>query len=875
MIYSAIDDRMDSRRRDRREARMKQDMEEYRKKRPRIQEQFADAKRQLGELKDEDWASIPESLDFSRRNKLMDKGRGDRFAPVPDAMLMASAGAANPATSGMLDSREQKLGGLSTPISGLSTPLSGLSTPLSGLATPLGGMTDYTSLRKARDQMLSLKLDRMADSVSGQTVVDPKGYLTDLNSLNLNLNRLGAAADVSDIKKARALLKSVTTTNPKHAPGWIAAARLERETGRISQARALIAKGCEMCPKSDDVWIEAATLNVPKNARVILAKAVEQVPTSVKLWMTAVQYEEDVEAKKAVLRRALELIPNSVRLWKAAIELETPEDARVLLSRAVELVPQSVEMWLALARLETYENAKIVLNRAGKAIPTEPAIWITAAKLEEANGNTHNVELIVNRAVKALAAHQVVIKRESWLKEAMDAEKSQALATCQAIIKSTLGQEVDEQDRKATFLHDAEELTEKGAIHCARAVYNQLLALYPGKKSIWLKAAQLEKTHGSLESLEQVLKRAVQFCPQAEVLWLMAAKEKWLAGDVDGARAVLNAAFAANPDSEDVWLAAVKLESDNNQHDHAKILLAKARERASTVRVWLKSAMLERVLGERDKERSLLEEGLKKFPQASKLWIMLAQHHADASRFDDARQTFKSAVKVCPGSVELWLCYAALEVAQGNLSKARAVLDSARLKIPKNARLWLASVRVERKANQTALAAQLLAKALQECPNAGMIWAHAIGTDARPLRRGRSYQALQRCSEDAHVFAAVAKLFWLDRKAKKARSWFQRAVTVDPDLGDAWAFFYKFEVEQGTPDTQKAVIKRCVEADPHHGEWWVLTAKKHQKSTPKTEDVLKEIVAQLKEPFDEPSQLPTGGLRDPPPPSVAVPTASA
>ncbi len=27
---------------------------------------------------------------------------------------------------------------------------------------------------------MGLKLDRMADSVSGQTVVDPKGYLTDL-----------------------------------------------------------------------------------------------------------------------------------------------------------------------------------------------------------------------------------------------------------------------------------------------------------------------------------------------------------------------------------------------------------------------------------------------------------------------------------------------------------------------------------------------------------------------------------------------------------------------------------------------------------------------------------------------------------------------
>ena len=70
--------------------------------------------------------------------------------------------------------------------------------------------------------MIKLKLDTMADSVSGQTVVDPKGYLTDLKSVKITSD-----AEISDIKKARLLLKSVIQTNQKHAPGWIAAARLE------------------------------------------------------------------------------------------------------------------------------------------------------------------------------------------------------------------------------------------------------------------------------------------------------------------------------------------------------------------------------------------------------------------------------------------------------------------------------------------------------------------------------------------------------------------------------------------------------------------------------------------------------------------------
>lgn len=65
-----------------------------------------------------------------------------------------------------------------------------------------------------------------------------------------------------DIKRARALLDSVIKTNPKHAPGWIAAAALEVHANKMVTARKLIAKGCEMCPKSEDVWLQAAELNV-------------------------------------------------------------------------------------------------------------------------------------------------------------------------------------------------------------------------------------------------------------------------------------------------------------------------------------------------------------------------------------------------------------------------------------------------------------------------------------------------------------------------------------------------------------------------------------------------------------------------------------
>jgi len=75
---------------------------------------------------------------------------------------------------------------------------------------------------------------------------------------------------ISDVKKARLLLKSVRETNPKHPPAWIASARLEEVTGKLQAARNLIMMGCEECPKSEDIWLEAARLMVSIIVRLIV-----------------------------------------------------------------------------------------------------------------------------------------------------------------------------------------------------------------------------------------------------------------------------------------------------------------------------------------------------------------------------------------------------------------------------------------------------------------------------------------------------------------------------------------------------------------------------------------------------------------------------
>jgi pre-mRNA-processing factor 6 len=179
------------------------------------------------------------------------------------------------------------------------------------------------------------------------------------------------------------------------------------------------------------------------------------------------------------------------------------------------------------------------------------------------------------------------------------------------------------------------------------------------------------------------------------------------------------------------------------------------------------------------------------------------------------------------------------------LRKSRAVLTMARKKNPATPELWLAAVRAELRHRNKKEADALLAKALQECPTSGILWAAAIEMVPRPQRKAKSSDAIKRCDHDPHVIAAVAKLFWHDRKFDKARSWLNRAVTLAPDIGDFWALYYKFELQHGNADTHKDVVQRCVASEPKHGERWQAIAKAVENSHLSIEALLKKAVVAL------------------------------
>jgi pre-mRNA-processing factor 6 len=141
----------------------------------------------------------------------------------------------------------------------------------------------------------------------------------------------------------------------------------------------------------------------------------------------------------------------------------------------------------------------------------------------------------------------------------------------------------------------------------------------------------------------------------------------------------------------------------------------------------------------------------------------------------------------------------------------------------------------------------------------------AIWAEPRPTRKSRSADALRKAADDPLIICTVARLFWAERKIEKARQWFERAVKVNPDLGDVWGWWLKFEQQHGTAvcgsfvlcnqygrsftfyaqEYQAEVVRRCVAAEPHHGRIWQSIAKDMQNIGKSTKEVLDLVAAAL------------------------------
>ena len=258
----------------------------------------------------------------------------------------------------------------------------------------------------------------------------------------------------------------------------------------------------------------------------------------------------------------------------------------------------------------------------------------------------------------------------------------------------------------------------------------------------------------------------------------------------------------------------------------------------------MKSAVFERQQGQTDTALETLKTALQKFPKFAKLYMIQGQIHQDKKHYMAARASYAAGMKACPKVPTLWILASRLEEADGKSIKARALLEKARLVNPANEELWAESVRVEERSSGPGQAKAMLSRALQDCPASGVLWSMALWAEPRASRKTKSVDALRKTKDNPLVVCTVARILWADRVIERAREWFNRATATDPDMGDVWGWWLKFERQHGTEEQREAVRIKCVAADPHHSPVWQSVAK-DMRQVRSTREILETVADQL------------------------------
>lgn len=745
-IYAEIDEKMGERRRSRRD---KFEDDEERKKeslRPKTQLIFADLKRDLSRVSEAEWAAIPEVGDF-RIKRLKRSGAienpKERFLPVPDSVHTSLMNK----TSGTIQETEEEQGE--------------------------DGSSDFTKIGEARGKLLRMHLDQVSKS---NTV---EGGHSDLYAVEGQIDypeqteQTAIASDeklaeIGDLKRARQLFASIIKTNKKNASGWISAARLEVQAGNMKQARALILRGTEECPKSEEIWREAVKLN--EGDRETLARALRSVPESISLWLLAAEKETETTVKRKIIRSALERNASSSRLWMALVELEeSEEDARLLLTRAVECASEAVELWVALARLqESTTQARQVLNRARQACPKSFTIWINAARLEESNDtDAGEIRKLLTRGATELSAQGIELSLKDWRREAEECERGGDVICAAELTK--IGVELAQSIEDSQMIKEVLGYCRQShLLVCARSALEAILEKNPNCKEAAMLLIEKLKCDDVLDygALKRVYEASLGM--ESVHLWISYARDFR-----SESRDILTRAARSLPNESDqvqIWREAIKLEMPNFRSDPGLLEEFYAnlpKDRSSELMIEVMRAY--RVLGMQSRASDIARQCVEVYPKVAEFWIHLSVEEGDNQRsisilkrgLEHDVMSVKLVLKLAEIDEDFNSVQVALEKTRMAIQKSKIVVDGydqvllalCLLHCPSSLPNPLFPSKLTpfpaiRSRNPNALNLQtvklLLNQSLKEMPRSAGLWCLAVWMEPRQLRRSKVTEALKR-----------------------------------------------------------------------------------------------------------------------------------
>ena len=855
--YIYFDNYMSERRKSIKEKQNFEKLKQKRTERPTIRQTFSDLRTELKKLNADDWEKIPEIKDFTTKKRKI-----ERYTPLSDSQIISS------------------LNDNITPLNLSSTTTT--TKDIKPSSSSLTNKEQIENLSKAKNSILSVIFDKMSSNVSGQTSVNPSGYITEMSTVNSILGINQIEGDINDIKKVRLLLKSSITANPNSALAWIASARVEEIDSKKEQARELILKATSHITNNEDLWLEAARLHNtnPQKTKDILNKGLSFLPKSEKMWLALVKTENDINNKKSLLMKALQSISSSEKLWKMLIELESENEsnAKEILYKATQCVPYSINMWLALAKLEDYKQAKKVLNKALKQNPNSPDIWIHGAMLEEANASGNDkINHIITKSIDKLENDNVLISNEEWFDLAIKAEQNQCPLTAQAIAKCVIVKQMNKVNTniKQTFLPFADKAINEGCIETVKSIYLTLTTVIKGNDNIdiWQKyfdiMLKFKTTDKGMNDVYTIAINQTESDEQKETLWLLYCKEIMKYNNNNNKEAINIMTTAYNTlKREKLLIKLIKLLIKDNQLHEAYTLINNAIQTNNTsVKLHKQRIIINCIQHNITTAIELITQAITLFPNHYQLYIMhincIINQHKDNITSDIIKECIdiiKNAIKRVPTVSELYIELAKLLMYPiMNLpSQARAMLEKGlNIKQATHPDLLLVSlINLEIKLNNINAARFALSKGIIKYPQSGVLWAIAIALERKSNQHAKALDALTKCPDDPVIMTSIANLYFVDNDEMNAKKWYDSVIRECKEYGDAWMFYYKMIKESriisgndvsgdNKEDMLKELKVKVNEAQPNKGILWKKIRKLSWENYYKRYDELLDIAVNI------------------------------
>lgn len=773
-----------------------------------IPQQFADLKRSLATVTDEEWLNLPDAGDITKKHKrerLQDQMNRKEYA-APDTLMSSNV--------------------------------------------------NLSKLTEEREKLLARQLDANMlnglerDETAARTNVG--AYLTELEKSTVT--NLETAGQLEDLKRMRAILASYRKSDPTRPEGWIASARLEEKAHKFRTARNIIEDACRQCPRSDEIWLERTRLNSSDIAlcKTLTAEGLAFNPHSLQLWLKAAELESESFNKRRVIMKALQELPNSEELWKLVLQSENDQtERRRILCKAVELIPQSMDLWADLVETQDFVNAKKSLNMARKQLPKEPRVWILAAQIEA----RFNKEVSIERLKKLLTNGMSQLSKNGsntdlslWLHQAQSLDSildSQNVAV--AIVEAALDRE-DIQTGELSTLSIVNGMADSLA---KIAAYRTLLQKSPVKYSIWKalritceKADSMEKLYRTYNQLLFDQDTGFKLLKGNPVLALMYSKEIWKnAQDTPKALDILDKSINVLPNYVDFWIAKLKVLCLSSQFDSAKATFLKAIESLSEIevpnldRLYLKYVSFLRFQNENQKAIEFLEQQcFNKFPECYKFYIQMGQIYQHLKQPQRMRDTYSVGTKTLPHCAILWVLLAkADEIDFKKPTKARSELDIALLKNPDQESLYLAKIQMEARLGFHDQARLIVQQALQKFPSSPKLWSENVRLlppKRASMKKTVFQDALKKTSNCCEVLVEIGLTFYRDSQFVTALKWFERAYKSNPKHGDAWVWAAR--CTKSLKKDLTPLFRQVEEQEPVYGRSWISIAKnvRYQYSTP-------------------------------------------